>query len=406
MECLERRNVNIIKFTIGTASSSLEFEETMKLIKSSLLYADETELIGLVEYAVFCYMPDRLHEAKDIEQLLSFIAPFLRCVDVNGNAELLSQIDEISNQLKEYGPILHKKKRRSREEILAQLKIRQVFEQSKNELREQLQQFWDSPGSQAIKKLVERNIVSIHDYAYNDFDLDKLTGGYFGNLMNAIRSNTAYPLFDSVSEDVIRSVANAHILDIGRLDQEVLRHAGIASGILMTLPTLSSASVDEILAFKNENTYALTNFRKAIFEFSEKINSLPWDDNFQYDVVKLYSTEVAPKVEELNMLVSETSTLKNFGSKVLEDEEFRRIAGWAVGGIATTVVTQSGLMDAFNALKSMFLGLSLLTISPQIAMGFLKTFDFWNKSSQETQENKDKITGNAMYYYYKAKKEL
>ena len=36
-----------MKFSIGTASSSLEFEEDMRLIKSSLLYADEIELIGL-----------------------------------------------------------------------------------------------------------------------------------------------------------------------------------------------------------------------------------------------------------------------------------------------------------------------------------------------------------------------
>ena len=42
-----------MKFSIGTASSSLEFEEDMRLIKSSLLYADEIELIGMAEYAVF-----------------------------------------------------------------------------------------------------------------------------------------------------------------------------------------------------------------------------------------------------------------------------------------------------------------------------------------------------------------
>lgn len=42
-----------MKFTIGTASSSMEFEEDIRLIKSSLLYADEIELIGMAEYAIF-----------------------------------------------------------------------------------------------------------------------------------------------------------------------------------------------------------------------------------------------------------------------------------------------------------------------------------------------------------------
>ena len=39
-----------MKFTIGTASSSMNFEEDLKLIKSSLLYADSIELIGMAEY--------------------------------------------------------------------------------------------------------------------------------------------------------------------------------------------------------------------------------------------------------------------------------------------------------------------------------------------------------------------
>ena len=46
-----------MKFSIGTASSNMEFEESLKLIKSSLLYADEIELIGMAEYAVFNYLP-------------------------------------------------------------------------------------------------------------------------------------------------------------------------------------------------------------------------------------------------------------------------------------------------------------------------------------------------------------
>ncbi len=47
-----------MKFTIGTASTSLGVEEVYSLIKSSLLYADEIELIGMLEYALFNGWPD------------------------------------------------------------------------------------------------------------------------------------------------------------------------------------------------------------------------------------------------------------------------------------------------------------------------------------------------------------
>ena len=45
-----------MKFTIGTASSNMNFEEELKLINSSLLYADTIELIGMAEYAIYNYI--------------------------------------------------------------------------------------------------------------------------------------------------------------------------------------------------------------------------------------------------------------------------------------------------------------------------------------------------------------
>ena len=56
----------------------------------------------------------------------------------------------------------------------------------------------------------------------------------------------------------------------------------------------------------------LENFRTAIYNFSERITSMPWDDDFQYECIKLYDTEVIPKVNELNELSSNTSVLKKF----------------------------------------------------------------------------------------------
>lgn len=46
-----------MKFTIGTVSNFQEYDQDINLIKSSLLYADDIELIGLTEYTVFKYLP-------------------------------------------------------------------------------------------------------------------------------------------------------------------------------------------------------------------------------------------------------------------------------------------------------------------------------------------------------------
>lgn len=67
------------------------------------------------------------------------------------------------------------------------------------------------------------------------------------------------------------------------------------------------------------------------------MESLPWDDNFQYECLKIYDAEVLPKVEELNELASDTSVVRNMGRKVIADAEFRKKAGYIVGGIAATI---------------------------------------------------------------------
>lgn len=115
--------------------------------------------------------------------------------------------------------------------------------------------------------------------------------------------------------------------------------AGIVNNILSTLPTLENASVDEILDFKKSLKVPLDNFRTAIYNFAEQITVMSWDADFQYECIKLYDTEVMPKVNEINALSSETSVLKNFGSKVLRDEVERRKMGYVGAGLIATIIT-------------------------------------------------------------------
>ena len=67
-----------MKFTIGAISNIQQYEEDLKLIKCSLLYADDIELIGLAEYLTFIYLPRVFDSKKDVFELVDGIVPFLR----------------------------------------------------------------------------------------------------------------------------------------------------------------------------------------------------------------------------------------------------------------------------------------------------------------------------------------
>lgn len=395
-----------MKFTIGTASSSLDFEEDMKLIKSSLLYADEIELIGMAEYAVFKYLPRIIHSVKDVDTLASAMIPLLNSIKVDGADEIVAQLEGLKAQIAPYKSHLNKKKHRSKQEIFAQMKMDKVMEQCRQVLIESVAQFTEAPSSKEIDKLIDRGIISVFDYGYNDFDLDSLAGGYFGNLIGTMQNHTAYPLFDKTSNDVISSFAKSRILDLGHVNQEVLIHAGLATNILMTLPTLDNAKIDEILDFKKEMEAPLANFRKAIYGFAESVESRPWDKDFQYDCLKIYYAEVIPKVEELNVLSSDTSVLKNMGRKVLADEEIRKNCKYLTGGLVTTITTSSNMLGALDVFKNWILGLSMLVVMPSAVSAFMKTLNMASEAKQEIKDTKKEMIGNTMYYYYKASKDL
>ena len=343
---------------------------------------------------------------KDFESIVANLIPFFKSFDNPEAQGLADQLTELSTVLEPIIPHLKKKKHRTKEEILAQMKMRQATNQCNAFMQTAVTSLMNQNGIKSIQSLVDRKLVSIYDYSYNGFSIDELTGGYFANLMSSIKHGGSYPLFDTISSDVVRTVVNTKILDFSKTDKEIIRHAGIANNILVTLPTLEKATVDEILDFKKDLTGPLTNFRTAIYQFSEQVTSMPWDDNFKFECLKLYDTEVMPKVNEINELSSETSVLKNFGRKVLSDEEERRKLGYVGAGLAITITTGSNIMDALGILENLLRSGAKIGLTAAGITAFLKTVDLLRQSYAETQEKKAEIEGNVMYYYYKASNKL
>ena len=88
-----------MKFTIGTVSNFQEYSEELLLIKSSLLYADEIELIGLTEYAVYKYLPYILDGNKNMEEIFDALAVFLNALNFPEKEDVLRDLNLIHTQL-------------------------------------------------------------------------------------------------------------------------------------------------------------------------------------------------------------------------------------------------------------------------------------------------------------------
>ena len=185
-----------MKFSIGTVSNFQEYENTLRLIKSSLLYADEIELIGLTEYAVFKYLPSIMDGGKDLDALIAGMLPFLKSIEIPNKDAIMQQLEFAQSQLEVFAPVLQKRKRRTPNELKAQIKVNSVKRELQAQLSGALHHLVTKPSSVELQMLVEKNIVSIFDYQLQSINTDEMAGSYFGSMMNAIYAANTYPLFD------------------------------------------------------------------------------------------------------------------------------------------------------------------------------------------------------------------
>lgn len=388
-----------MKFTIGTISNFSDLTESIKLIKSSLLYADEIEMLGITEYAVHKYLPSLLDSSKGFEPMIDKLIPFLESANIPDKEGILSQLTDAREKLSLLAPHTSKKRHRNNAEIRIQIRLNQMRHELQPQLDAALKQLLNHPYSAEIEDLIKNKYVTIFDYHLERMDTDDLAGGYIGGLLSALYSNNTFPLFDNQSKDLISAFVKTQIVDLRSLNPEYLRHAGVASSILITLPTLESASFDELVGLKNENQVSLSRFRTAIFGYSEKIGSLPWDDDFQFECLKLYNTEVVPAITEINETLTDTSILKNLGKKVLADEEFRKAAGWTIGGLTAAITSSTGFI---GAIPQIFGFASLAALSTTAARSLIKAANLYITAKEETTTAKKEAKSNVMYYYHLA----
>ena len=133
---------------------------------------------------------------------------------------------------------------------------------------------------------------------------------------------------------------------------------------------------------------------------------MPWDINFQYECLKLYDTEVMPRINELNELSSEPGVLRNFGGRVLADGEARRKLGYFGAGLVTAITTRTDIIETFGILEKYLQSGVKIGLSAAGIAAFLKTANLFKESVDAVNAQKSVIEGNVMYYYYMASKKL
>lgn len=156
--------------------------------------------------------------------------------------------------------------------------------------------------------------------------------------------------------------------------------------MFLKLPALDFLSIEQLLEIRETLKKYLINFRKAIYEFSTKINCSQWDEGFEYEINKIYNAEVLPQIEELQQRIKENSLIEKILKENYIDKSF-----W---------ITLVGTVEM--ALSDTNMLLQAITSATFIGSTICNTV----RSSYNYYETNEEIKKNTMYFYYKANGEM
>ena len=242
-----------------------------------------------------------------------------------------------------------------------------------------------------LNALLTSGKVELKKFEHSLSDVDGTFSEFFIQLTKSIRSS--FPLFDETSNHLMRSAVEARVINLNESEKRKIIHAGVSDNLIQRLPSFDSASVDEILDIRKELSDPLIRFRSKVQSYSESIQTVPWNDDFENECSLLYNQEVAPAILEIDELTKEASFVKNLVGKVTSDGDFRKVAGELVIGIAA-----AGVIPSFTQIVSQDVA--------ALSAGGLWATSKIAEAYKEYREKKQEISKKDLYFYYRAGKML
>ena len=320
---------------------------------------------------------------KNAIKLFYKILPLIKEKDPNTYNSFYPVLNELSKIVngKQYNSLPYVKK----------IQIKSQLKSYSQDFSKLMFSFIGNENADDLDSLIRHGQVKIESFNNSIADVDRCVLEYYNKLKVALKSS--YPLFDEQSNDLMKAALESNIINVSPTDKRKITHAGLADNYIQRLPSFSEATIDELIDIKSELSQPLIRFRSKMLCYSDSLQSMPWDNDFEKECDLLYDKEVAPALLEIEECTKDNSFIKNLGKKFFTDEGFWKSTGGLVLGIAA-----GGAISSFNDVISTEQGM-LAAGGAFVASKIAGAYNEYRKTKKDIQR-KD------LYFYYKAGKEL
>jgi hypothetical protein len=281
----------------------------IRLCKAALLYGD----------AVTLYSPNALMlgsveqlATTDTEARIDFMRSVMPVLNPEQGPELVANLDAFAR--------MRRKRRRTRQELLAVMRVEQGFAREWNRVAEVAGQLLEDAGAYELVPALRSGLLEVHPLVERDsgsngeFD-DAVIQGLMARTGEVLADTRAYPLFDDMMGDVVRAGLQEGLFRLPARTRTHARQIGTAAGLFEMLPTFPMAHVEEVLDARRELEITLAQFRGALIELTEVMAADALDEDFSEAVADLWVAKVEPAMAEIRELIRQHSYLRQLADR-------------------------------------------------------------------------------------------
>lgn len=367
-------------FTVAVAPSVTNIDRELLFIKSALLYADRVTLISPMAYLYtqLTSSGNKLDE-KTLIKLIKLVLPMCETQD----PETYTKGNEIIGQLSS----IVMSKRYKAVPMIRKIELRKILIGFSQGIDEILLKLIGDTQAKELSKLLHSKKLVLQKFEHNLADVDGCVSEYFGMLQESVKSS--FPLFDEMSNDLMVAAVKSKVIRLSESEKRKITHAGVSDNLIKRIPSFGTASIDEILDIRKELASPLIRFRSKIISYSDSLQLMPWDKDFETECAILYEREIAPAILEIDELTNENGFIKNLGRNIITDGAFLKSAG----GLFVSVAA-AGVISAFSQAISSDTAI-LAAGGAWAAQKIASTYD-------EYKSKKTKISKKDLFFYYQA----
>ena len=372
-------------FTIAIVPGKANIDRELQYVKSALLYADSVTLISPMAYFFTEYIAN--FHTMNLRQTFDFVDKLVKLVDMSTQYNM----EEYTLLLGQLRPILTNKGKYHAIPMKGRVELQGLLRGICEKVDQGLINLMGVPQSKELRKLQESGRLRVSEFNRVPIDAEGIISDYFRMMTSAVENS--YPLFDEQSNNLMGAAVKSNIIKLSDVDKRKITHAGFSDNIVQRLPSFDQAPVDEILDIRKELNPSISRFRSKMISYSDTLQTMPWDKDFESECSMLYYQEVAPAITEIDELSRDNSFLKNLGGKLIMDKDFMTTAGQLAISVAA-----GGVIQKFAETGS--------TDPALITAGGVWAAQKLKSAYDEYTEKKTEIRRKDLYFYYQAGKKL